>query len=79
MGYGTLHTQPEPGQEESPSKLTNCLLMPRHDLNEPMFIHENGRTLAHLDGYAIIPVKEYERLKKLEERNKQTFTPPRYF
>lgn len=40
----------------------NCFLQPR-DWKQPMFVsRDGGPIVATLDGYAIIPVEEYNRL-----------------
>ena len=46
------------------SYVKNCILHPRKDEADCMFKQlESGIYAARLDGYAIIPVEEYNRLK----------------
>lgn len=47
----------------------NCLIAPRADQQGPMFVEQpDGRILAFLDNYAIVPREEYERLEQIAER-----------
>ena len=42
-------------------KLENCLLQPRE--NEVIFVlRSDGTVVAHLDGYAIIPIEVFKSL-----------------
>ena len=44
--------------------LKNCYLQPRDDSTGPMFIADReGRCLATLDGYAIVPVEVLQRFE----------------
>ena len=48
--------------------LRNCIIRPREDETDPLFTKSldgsRPATLAHLDGYAVIPVEEYEALTR---------------
>ena len=46
------------------SFLKNCLVCPKSDENGGMFIILDDTVFARLDGYAIIPIGEYEYLLK---------------
>jgi hypothetical protein len=47
------------------TKMTNCIISLKELTVEPYLFYqrENGEVLANLDGYAIIPIEEYEKLK----------------
>ena len=47
--------------EDVKSYLTNCVLKARRG-DDYMFSQRDGNVFTHLDGYAIIPVEEYNSL-----------------
>ena len=52
-------------------RLTNCFLVPRRDdtgepLGGALFLLKGEDVFANLDGYAIIPMEEYEELKRVQ-------------
>lgn len=53
-------------EEKFQSRLTNCLIITR-DGETLFYFDEEDRILASLDGYAIIPIEEYERLSQGKE------------
>lgn len=55
----SVNSKVEEGLPESFVK--NCLIKSKGEI---LFSGINGMALAHLDGYAIIPMEEYERLKQ---------------
>lgn len=45
------------------SYIKNCMVSARKDSSESLFyIGEDGVTTARLDGYAIVPIKDYVKL-----------------
>jgi len=53
--------------EDFPSYLNNCVII--GDGSEgSLFVEYNGKTYCALDNYAIIPIKEYNRLKEQETK-----------
>jgi hypothetical protein len=48
------------------TKVNNCIIIMKKNNNEPYMFYQrtNGEILANLDGYAIIPIEEYEKLKQ---------------
>lgn len=49
----------------NPGFVKNCLLIPRQDTDEPMFVvDEEGNIAPTLDGYTILPNDQYEALKE---------------
>lgn len=62
------------------SYIHNCVIAPRADRKEPLFWQSDETISCRLNGYAIIPIEEYERLtgkstgivsKPLEDAEKQ--------
>jgi hypothetical protein len=54
-------------KQEKESWIMNCIFVPRESdyQNYPMLdVQKDGSMFVHLDGYAIIPVEEYHKLKK---------------
>ena len=55
----------------------NCLCMPRDNYDavtgpddiKAMFVSVDGFCVAQLDGFAVIPMEEYDRLKDLQGEN----------
>ena len=52
------------------SYVINCLLSPKN--GDTIFSIEGDDIFPHLDGYAIIPMQEYERLIQSEIGTKKT-------
>ena len=52
--------------QKSPSLLEKCLIVPRNP-EDILFSVNNDQITCNLFEYAIIPLKEYERLKGYEE------------
>ena len=48
--------------EAPPSYVKNCLMTPKKP-NELLFTQQGELAVAHLDGYAVIPIEEYNALK----------------
>lgn len=45
------------------SYVRNCMMIQRRPDDGPLFIEGDGCVTARLDGYAILPVEEYARLR----------------
>lgn len=59
--------------------VVNCLIKVRDDQEGPIFDpSEDGYLIAMLDSYAIIPIEEYHRLKKLENAMPRPSGPEGY-
>lgn len=55
-----------------PSYIKNCFIIPRTDTNECLFTFNYDKiTRVQLDGYAIIPIEEYDKLLKNQKRRKR--------
>lgn len=55
---------------ENDGYLKNCIIKPDNTQNGPMFISRvDGTIVPNLDGYAIIPRREYEALIAGEENS----------
>lgn len=44
--------------------IKNCLLIPKESQEGPMMEVTSDRVIPYLDGYAIVPLAEYEALKE---------------
>ena len=57
-----------PGGEIRASRITRCFIWPRQGHEGPPLFHALGNGLGdvkvNLDGYAIIPIEEYEDLRR---------------
>ena len=57
------------------SYITNCFIGPRPGENKVLFEppgkDDTGDVIVRLDGYAVIPIEEYKRLKNELERAKK--------
>lgn len=61
MGKGTVVGTFQPALEAS--YLRNCLIRPRKGEAAPLFYQrDDGTVVARLDGYAIVPIEDYESL-----------------
>lgn len=47
------------------SFVKNCLVIPKHDDKQSMFAYRDGLFVARLDGYAIVPKKDYEEMVEI--------------
>ncbi len=52
-------------EDTKPGYLKNCLIQPRGDV--VLFAADQSGVCAFLDGYAVIPMENYERLLEISE------------
>lgn len=45
----------------------NCYVQGRHGEDGPLFIADRNTVTAHLDGYAVIPMEQYDRFILITE------------
>ncbi len=59
------------GKDEEHGYVRNCFLYEWADSEALFTLHEDGRVIPRLDGYAILPIKTYEDLKESNQKLKE--------